>query len=250
MKVKMFCIFPMLTHTLHYHTKIRQLLLIMFCFKNCLSYDPTIVMPYKKISTTSDLNIIGNTLNCSQTRSNIQTCAENCFNMDLLKQNCLGFLKDGSGGKCYLCNVINREEVNSNLYTTFTESQTLYLLKVPNVNPNVYISMEDYDINTKTITGYGVSGTSPNIGVDDLITGKVGQGIKFGGWMTPGVSQPECYCSFYYCNGTMSLSFWGRSRTTALKHVITPPSGRSVSWGTGSGGWFRAPGISMGGYGE
>ena len=44
----------------------------------CLSYDSTIIMPYKEISS-SELNIIENTIQCNETRVNITICAEECW---------------------------------------------------------------------------------------------------------------------------------------------------------------------------
>ena len=223
----------------------KQLFILIFGIRYVLSYDPTIFMPYKEIST-SELNVIGNTLQCNESRSDIQSCAEDCFKRNEIKENCVGFLKDGED--CFLCKVIDREGVNSNLYTTFNDSQMLYMLQVPKINPNIYISMEEFDLNTGTITGKGVSGASTHIAANDLIIGKVGQALHFGGWVAPAVAQPECYCSFYYCNGTMSLSFWARSSTTAFKHVITPPSGLTVSFDAKSAGWFRSSGVFMNGF--
>ena len=100
-----------------------------------------------------------------------------------------------------------------------------------------------------------MSGESELISADDLIPGKIGQAIHFhsGGRIYPAVDQPECFCSFYYCNGTMSLSLWARSHTTIFQHVITPrdDSGLVVAFNDGNipGGWFVAKGIYIENYG-
>ena len=100
----------------------------------CLSFDPTIILPYQRISP-SELNIIGNTIQCNETRSNIKTCAEECFEMENEKDNCVGFLQDGNN--CLLCKVLDRDGVNSYLFTNITDNQILYILKSPRDKPNV-----------------------------------------------------------------------------------------------------------------
>ena len=84
--------------------------------------------------------------------------------------------------------------------------------------------MEEIDLNTSTITGQGVSGGMHGITADDIISGKKGQAIHFHGGrhIYPSVPQPECYCSFSYCNGTISISVWTRLYSTSYKEVIIP----------------------------
>ena len=224
--------------------------LVMLRIHDCSAYDPTVIMPYKEIlGSSSVINIIGNTIQCTDMRSNIKTCAEDCFTKHNRNENCVGFLTEGNN--CSLCKVLNRTEVDANQFTAFTNNHKLYLLKSPEVEPDIYISMDDFDVSMGTITGNRVSGGSAAITANDLIPGKVGQAIHFGGRIYPAVDQPECFCSFYCCNGTVSLSFWAKSYSTAFTQVITPSSGNpglTVSFGTGSGGWFIATGIYMDGY--
>ena len=111
--------------------------------------------------------------------------------------------------------------------------------------------MDDFNISTGIIRGKGVSGESELISADDIISGKVGQAIHFHskGRIYPAVEQPQCFCSFYYCNGTMSLSFWARRYTSTFEHVITPASGLSVAYGTHAEGWFDAKEVFLEGFG-
>ena len=201
----------------------------------CSSYNPTVIMPYKEISS-SDVQKIGNSIQCSDPYTNIKTCAGECFKKSSHGQNCVGFLRDGNN--CYLCKILNRTEINANSYTTIANNHILYLIKSPKIDPNVYISMEEINLNTSTITGQGVSGEMYGITADDIISGKKGQAIHFHGGrhIYPSVPQPECYCSFSYCNGTMSLSFWTRLYSTGYKEVIIPqkPIGLFVSVSGGS----------------
>ena len=102
----------------------RYLLLFIF-LSYCQAYDPSVIMPYKKIlGSSSDINLIGNTIQCEDMRKNLQTCAEDCFLKDDKSENCIEVLQDGNN--CHLCKVSNRTEINSNLYTNFTSSHKLY----------------------------------------------------------------------------------------------------------------------------
>ena len=205
---------------------------ILSNFNYCLSYDPAIIMSYKEISS-SELNIITNTLQCNETRFNIKMCAEECSKNIKKKENSVGLLTKENN--CSLCKVLDRDGINKNLNTIVSRNQVLYLLEVPEINPNIYISMEDFNLSTGNITGKGVSGETNLISAGDLIEGKVGQAIHFHskGRIYLRVDQPECFCSFYYCNGTMSLSIWTRPYMLFhLKHVITPPIGLTVAFRT------------------
>ena len=225
-------------------------ILLLICTSYCQAYDPSVIMPYKEILGSSlDINKIGNNILCTDARENLQTCAEDCFLKDDKSENCVGFLQDGNS--CYFCKVSNRTEIDSNLYTNFTSSHELYLLKSQKIEPNIYISMDEFDLSTGTIIGKGVSGGSNGITADDLIPGKVGQAIHFGGTISPSVGQQECYCSFYYCNGTMSLSFWARTQGSYQGQSITPQafSSLTVTVGSLAAGWFNSEGKYLDGYG-
>ena len=224
-------------------TSIVLIIIIYFCH-TCSPYDPTIIMPYEKISS-SELNTVGNTIQCNEVKHDIKSCAEECFEKENEKENCVGFLANEND--CSLCKVLDRDGINNNLNKIVSDSQ-----KVPEIDPNIYISMDDFNLGTGNITGKGVSGESKIISAGDLIEGKVGQAIHFHskGRIYPRVDQPECFCSFYYCNGTMSLSFWTRSYILfGKKHIITPPSGLTVAFRTRAEGWFDAKGIFLEGFG-
>ena len=225
-------------------------LIFVLNFQRCCSYDLTIIMPYKKIYS-SELNIIGNTIQCNETRFNIKTCAEECFEMENENENCVGLLKDGTD--CFLCKVLDIDVVNSYLFTNITENQILYLLKYPENKPDVAISMDNFDLNTGIITGHRVSGGSNGITADDLIPGKVGQAIHFysNRRIKPAVDQPECFCNFYYCNGKMSVSFWAKEVTIGSEHAITQENGLSVVLKHGkAGGGFRTHDVHLSGFGK
>ena len=185
------------------------------------SFDSTVIMPYKKIPPT-DVAKIENFIQCSEAYINIKTCAEECFKKASQGLNCVGLLKDGNN--CYLCKFLNRTEINANFYTTITNNHVLYLIKSPKIDPNIYISMDEIDLNTSTITAQGVSGGIHGITANDIISGKKGQAIHLHGGrhIYPTVPQPECYCSYSYCNGTISLSFRIRLYSTGYKELIIP----------------------------
>ena len=223
--------------------------IILLNFNFCLSYDHTVVMPYKEISS-SELYIIGNTIQCYETRVNIKICAEECLEKKKMKKNCVGF--SANENNCSLCRVLDRDEINKSLSTLISENQVLYLLEVPEIDSDIYISMEDFNLSTGSITGKGVSGESNLISVDDLIEGKVGQAIHFHdrGRIYARVDQPGCFCSFYYCNGTMSVSLWARVRPRHQhQHVITPPSGLTIAFNGNALCWFDMKGKRVRGFG-
>ena len=226
-------------------------LIFVFHLKICVSYDPTIIMPYKEISS-SELNIIGNTIQCNETRFNVKTCAAECFEMENKKENCVGFLKDGND--CSLCKVLDIEGVNSYLFTNITDNQVLYLLKSPKSKPDVAISMDNFDLNTGIITGHRVSGGSHGITADDLIPGKVGQAIHFqraqNKRITPAAERPGCFCNFYYCNGRTSVSFWAKEVSTNSEHAITQENGLYVMLSRKAGGRFTTYDVHLNGFGE
>ena len=101
----------------------------------------------------------------------------------------------------------------------------LFILQSTRVDPDIYISMDDYDLSTQTIHGKGVTGTSTGIIASDLISdGKVGQAIYLhdGNRIVLDSAQPECFCNFDLCNGTLSVSFWVKSfgTTARLQSII------------------------------
>ena len=92
------------------------------------------------------------------------------------------------------------------------------------IEPDICLSMDDYDLSTQTLTGKGTTGTS-NITDDDLISeGKVGQAIYLhdGNKIILDSSKPECFCNFDLCNGTLSVSFWVKSFGTSdrSQHIM------------------------------
>ena len=73
--------------------KMQVLLMITFKAAICRSYEPTVILPCKKIvGSSSDINKIGNTLQCSDMRQDIKTCAQDCYTKDDKGENCVGFL--------------------------------------------------------------------------------------------------------------------------------------------------------------
>ena len=98
------------------------IIISLFCHP-CSSYDPTIIMPYKKISS-SELNTIGNTIQCNEMRHDIKSCAEECFEKENKKENCVGFLANEND--CYLCKILDRDGINNNLNTIVSGNKVLY----------------------------------------------------------------------------------------------------------------------------
>ena len=189
-----------------------------------LLFDPASEMPFAEIlGSSSHISTTGNSLKCADERTDTQTCAEECLTNSEQGEQCVGFLQRGT--TCYLCEVLDASEINSGEGTQVMPVDKLYILQNTRINPDIYISMDDYDLSSQTITGIGVTGTSSGIIASDLILeGKVGQAIYLhgGNRIVLDSTQPECFCSFDLCNGTLSVSFWVKSfgTTSRLQSII------------------------------
>ena len=201
-----------------------QLLLLVSRIKPVFLFDPAAEMPFTEIlGSSTQINTIGNSLKCADERNETRTCAVDCFTNSEQGEECAGFLQRGA--TCYLCEVLDASEINSGEGTQIMSEDKLYILQSTKVDPDVYISMDDYDLSSETITGIGVTGTSSGITASDLILdGKVGQAIYLhdGNRIVLDSTQPECFCYFDLCNGTLSVSFWVRSfgTTARLQSII------------------------------
>ena len=180
---------------------------------------PEQFMPYRKIlGTSDDVNILENTIRCTNTKQTLRECSDQCFKMKHSGQNCVGFLTS-DGTTCDLC-----ETTGAGDHTPITPGHTFYLLQGEVLKPNIHIDMEGIDLVASTITGFGVSGTLVGFAEDDIGQWTKGTFLRFssGTRLMPQVTQPECYCSAYYCNGKMTLSFWIAPYSSDLQHIATP----------------------------
>ena len=197
---------------------------LLFVLVPVLSFNPEIKMPFTKILDSSKkVNPIGNSLKCIDQWNDTRTCAEECFSNNQQRELCFGFLKRGTN--CYVCEVLDASEIDAGEGTQILPEDKLYLLQTTRIDPDIYLSMDDYDLSTQTLRGKGVTGTSSNITNDDLISeGKVGQAIYLhdGNKIILDSAKPECFCNFDLCNGTLSVSFWVKSFGTSNRsqHII------------------------------
>ena len=150
----------------------------LLMFESTLSFNPAIEMPFTEIlGSSSQINTIGNSLKCEDGRNETKSCAVDCLRQNGQGAKCAGFLQRNTTN-CYLCEVIDASEIDSGEGTTIMSDDKLYILQSARVDPDIYISMDDYDLSTQTIQGKGVTGKSSGINASDLISdGKVGQAI-------------------------------------------------------------------------
>ena len=206
----------------HFH--LFQLLLLMSTVRLVLLFDPAAEMPFTEIlGSSSQISTIGNSLKCADEPTDTRTCAEECLTNSEQGEECAGFLQRGT--TFYLCEVLDASEIDSGEGIQIMPEDKLYILQSTRVDPDIYISMDDYDLSSQTITGIGVTGTSSGIIASDLISdGKVGQAIYLndGNRIVLDSAQPECFCNFDLCNGTLSVSFWVKSfgTTARLQSII------------------------------
>ena len=184
------------------------------------SFNPTIEMPFMEIlGSSSQINTIGISLKCANEKNETRACAVGCLTRNGQGELCVGFLQRGTT-TCYLCEVLDASEIDSGEGTQIMPEDKLYILQGTRVDPDIYISMDDYDLSTQTIQGKGVTGTSSGINASDLISdGKVDQAIYLhdGNRIVLDSTQPECFCNFDLCNGTLSVSLWIKSFGTSNK---------------------------------
>ena len=188
-------------------------------------------MPYRVISgNTAQSSRIATTLTCDQERSNIQICAEECFQMTENGTGCPGFHahKNGSG-PCYICQVSNVSQVETDAYTTFTNNHFLYLRTHNKIEPEVAMDFEDFSPESNNIHGNNVDGTTNGITISDHVTGIKGKGISLnnGAKIILSGFGHECWTNIEHCTNGLTLSIWVK-----LKHV-TP------AYVVGSGAIFQ-----------
>ena len=201
-------------------TKLRVVFLLSLFFI-CVKpeYRPEQLMPYRKIlGTSDDVNILENTIRCTNTKQTLRECSDQCFKMKHSGQNCVGFLTS-DGTTCDLC-----ETTGAGDHTPITPGHTFYLLQGDALKPNIHIDMEGINLVTSTITGVGVSGTLAGISSNDI--GTRGDGTHYlqffcGERLMAQVPQPECYCSADYCNDKITLSLWMQPFQANLQHIAT-----------------------------
>ena len=199
------------------------LLIVVECLTGW-SKSSTEQMPYRVISGSSaQSSRIATTLTCDQERSNIQICAEECFQMTGNGTGCPGFYgdKDGSG-PCFICDISNASQVQNVTYTTFTNNRFLYLRTHNKTEPEVAMDFDDFSPESNTIEGNNVDGTTNGITVSDHETGIRGKGISFnnGARITLSGSEHECWTNIEHCTNGLTLSIWVKLEQIRTSYVV------------------------------
>ena len=175
---------------------------------------------YVMNSSNPEANVVEETMECTQVRSTVDTCAEECFNREKSGVQCIGFIGHGSGS-CTLCQPRN----SSSEYTSIVSSDTLYILQKQRKEPDLHISLNNVQGQALFRSGKS-SVVAPNKFEElSLTSGKENQAVKFlnGGNLGITVSESDCFCNFMNCPGTsISVSLWVKVQSIAFGHIITP----------------------------
>ena len=166
---------------------------------------------------------IATTLTCDQERSDIQICAEECFQMTENGTGCPGFYANKDGiGPCYMCHVSNIQNVQNANYTTFTGNHFLYLRTHTKTQPEVAMDFEDFSSDNKTIEGQNVNGTANDIAESDHVTGIKGKGIFInnGANISLTGSEHECWTNIEHCTDGLTFSIWIKAESVTAAYVV------------------------------
>ena len=108
---------------------------------------------------------------------------------------------------CKLCHVSSESEVQSNAFTTFATSSTLYVLQESILTPDISMDFETYE-NT-VINGSGTTGTIINGIASDHTSGKNNKGLYIhGGRVQLTGSGTECWTNLEHCTSGVTISIW------------------------------------------
>ena len=187
----------------------------------------SVQMPFRVISGSAGQGSrIATTLTCDQERSDIQICAEECFQMVENGTGCPGFYANKNGSEpCYICHVSNASEVQNIAYTSFTDNHLIYLVDHNSTDPEIAMDFEDFSATSNTTHGNNVNGTTNGITASDHRTGVKGKGIYFdnGAKMSLTGSEHECWTNIEHCTEGLTLSLW--IKPVKLTHTYVLGSG-------------------------
>ena len=180
-------------------------------------------MPFKAISGsyTTEIDSIGETLNCDEQRNSLKECATECYDRSL-NTGCPGFYTDiTQNGVCHLCHAANSSEPK----TSFNSDDILYLLTTRRVVPEVSM---DFDNHTSdTIYGTGTEGTITDLAESDHVTGVKGKGLYIhgGGKVRITGSGTECWTNLDHCSSGMTASIWFKPTSLVTSVIISTGNG-------------------------
>ena len=205
---------------------LRTLLVLLFFTGLNTGFNPEIQMPYMAISGTStaEISAIGSTLTCNEQRTTIKECATECYNRRSTETGCPGFYASANhSGACHLCHASVHGEVSGNLFTSFSNEDTLYVLKTKRVIPKVSIDFDNYT--SDTIFGTGTEGTIIDLAVSDHIIGVKGKGLYVhgGGKVRITGSGTECWTNLDHCSSGITASIW--FKPTIIKESVIISTG-------------------------
>ena len=172
--------------------------------------------------STSEIDSIGETLNCNEQRNSLKECATECYNRSSTNTGCPGFYTDTTQNDvCHLCHAATSSEPN----TSFNSDDILYLLTTRRVVPEVSIDFDNYT--SDTIYGTGTEGTIIGLAGSDHVTGVKGKGLYVhgGGKVRITGSGTECWTTLDLCSSGMTASSWFKPTSLVISVIISTGNG-------------------------
>ena len=194
--------------------------IFFWCVTFTKGFNPEIQMPYKVISgsSTTQISVIGSTLNCNEQRNSLKECATECYNRSLTT-GCPGFYTNTTqNGICHLCHP-------SSSATSFSNDDVLYVLRTKWAVPEVSMDFENYTSNT--IYGTGTEGTKVRLTESDHVTGvrEMGLRVHGNGYVRLLGSGTECWTNLDNCTSGMTVSLWFRTHRLDTDYIFSSGSG-------------------------
>ena len=201
------------------------LVILLTCFPDKTGgFKPEIQMPFKAISgsSTTEIDSIGETLNCDEQRNSLKECATECYNRSSTNTGCPGFYTDTTqNGVCHLCHAARSSEPK----TSFNSDDILYLLTTRRVVPEVSMHFDNYT--SDTIYGTGTEGTIIDLAESDHVPGVKGKGLYVhgGGKVRITGSGTECWTNLDHCSSGMTASIWFKPTSLVTSVIISTGNG-------------------------
>ena len=83
-------------------------------------------------------------------------------------------------------------------------NSTFYMLRIGSFNPDLHVSLDNFNFTSETVNEVHVSGTIKNITDSALIPAKVGDGLRFGGLIELETTEVTCACDMLWTKLTIS----------------------------------------------
>ena len=200
-----------------------MILLLNCCFQS-LAFLPEIQMPYKAVSWESaQITTINSTLTCNENRTSTRDCAIDCYKRELNGSGCPGFYRESlqGEGRCYICHASTFAEIQLSLHIIFNSNNTLYLLNLKSVVPEMSVNFDNY---TDTIVyGKGTTGIKSGVVDSDHVDGIKDKALYLhgGGKVSLTGLEGECWTNLDHCTSGVTMSIWFKPLDIKTSYVVS-----------------------------